>query len=101
MLNEAGHSFMEALLASVIFFILSAIFVPMLINMEKELERQKIEANIAEAAYKGARLVLLTGQKNGKFTMDRMEYLWEYELNRICVTYYFEKERYEKCIEAD
>ncbi|MEG0471989.1 MAG: type II secretion system protein [Solibacillus sp.] len=97
-MNEQGFTFIEALLAAVILFFLSASLVPLTYHMKQQLELEKRQAHAAEVAFNGALLQQRYGESNGVREIDGITYFWNFDTGTVCVTYDTDVEKSELCV---
>ncbi|MEK4426163.1 type II secretion system protein [Solibacillus sp. FSL K6-1523] len=97
-MTEQGFSFVEALLAVVILFFLSASLVPLTFHMKQQLEGQKRQTHAAEVAFNGALLQQRYGEWSGVQEIEGISYFWNFDLGSVCVKYDADLEEYELCV---
>ena len=96
--NSKGSSFLEALLAITIFFLIASLILPQFTKLQEELQHQKVQMHATEVAFNAARLVRDFNEVQGFLTIEQTRYDWKYEQNQICVSYTYEGEFSSQCI---
>lgn len=98
-MNETGYSFVETIVSVVILMILCTTLLPVSYTMKTNLYNKKLELAAAETAYEGLKHYLYLQLVEGVKTIDDVNYYWQFDGQRICVTFRNTRELREKCIQ--
>jgi len=99
-LNELGYSFVETIVAIVIFMLLCTSLLPISYTMKTNLTNKKMEVIAAETAYEGLKQYQAYQQTAGSRTVEQATYQWQYNDGQgICVSVHNMREPRQKCIQ--
>ncbi|MFJ7666074.1 hypothetical protein ACIQXI_03140 [Lysinibacillus sp. NPDC097195] len=98
-MNESGYSFVETIVAIVILMVLCTTIIPISYTMKTNLYNQKLEVIAAETAFEGLKQYRDLQQAEGVKTIEKVDYYWLFDGQRICVTFQNATELRQKCIQ--
>ncbi|SER80960.1 competence type IV pilus minor pilin ComGE [Psychrobacillus sp. OK032] len=94
MRNSDGFSWPETILALSIIFIIASTLLPLLNNMQVQLEEKKRKYHASVVMHEATKKYITENSWNGSMDIERVTYTYEINNHEICV--YFEGMREEK-----
>lgn len=97
-MNQKGYSLPEALLTVAVLFIIFGTLIPVVYHMTEQLAYKKYQMHAAEAMVQAILLTNSTGELEGQFTKEQVEYNWIKSHQQVCINYQFGKKLESYCL---
>ena len=98
MRNSDGFSWPETILALSITFIIATTLLPLLNNMQVQLEDKKRKYHASVVMLEAAKKYITKTSLNGSMDMEKVTYTYEIHNHQICVYYEGMREEKSKCV---
>ncbi len=96
-MNNKGISFVEALLTVVIIMLLTGSLIPINSQLNESLLISKLNLHVSQVAYNAAKQITGGEISNGFEMIERTDYRWTFDGQKLCVNYEFFEEVKMKC----
>lgn len=97
-MNESGTGLVETLLTIVIIMLIAGSLVPLQSTLRQTLHHQKLQLHASEVAYQGSLQVMRGQAYSGVMHVEGVRYVWQFEDDKICVTFHDVKGNRLKCV---
>lgn len=98
-MNNRGFSWAETILSLFITFIIATVLVPLLTNMNTQLEDKKRKYHSAIVMNEAAKLFITENIENGSLSIENVTFTYHISEQEVCVEYQGVRGEKKNCIE--